>query len=27
MDESQAQTACRRLVAQGMECMVVQASL
>ncbi len=27
MDERQAQTACRRLVAQGMECMVVQASL
>ncbi|TLF52349.1 D-alanyl-D-alanine carboxypeptidase [Halomonas urmiana] len=27
MNEGQAQTACRRLVAQGMECMVVQASL
>ncbi|SEK77879.1 D-alanyl-D-alanine carboxypeptidase [Halomonas daqiaonensis] len=27
MDERQAHTACRRLVAQGMECMVVQASL
>ncbi|WP_280553546.1 serine hydrolase [Halomonas sp. 25-S5] len=27
MDEGQAHTACRRLVAQGMECMVVQASL
>ncbi|MFG6158859.1 serine hydrolase [Halomonas sp. 1390] len=27
MNEGQAHTACRRLVAQGMECMVVQASL
>jgi len=27
MDEGQAHTACRRLVAEGMECMVVQASL
>ena len=27
MDEGQAHSACRRLVAQGMECMVVQASL